>query len=769
MMSPLGGFLIQSRAGANGNFEAVIPWPDGGLAHYARANDNDEFRWLGPNVFGTGKYVGATVIESDFRLDPERRLGNLEVLATRDDGIVHAYWRDNVDFVWKGPALVATPAGETLSGVRGAPSMAYSGAYFRAGGTGHHDSSFYVAVPDMFAGFEYWERFNGSNFDGSDNIRWSKLFGAGQQRLVGVGMTSLAMGSTHFTDTADTGYADVGPGEERIVAGVTVAGLLELHVRWITDASGHSVGWIDRTTFGQDVFPELAGEFRGRPCLIQGDFGWEPEGDLPFDIGHFGNLELVVASNNGGLLHFFRDCGNRQDGFIPIGEAPRWHQPLRISGPLYDEVSLIQSNFGGEHGNLEMIARRRHQHGFDFYFRGEDLTWRGPQRIGTLIRDPKWGHRVVNAGETEISISLTNNVSLASWFDPVTKVEHIAWGGEDGGRVNELRRRLGGLQWRHSIPNLTQTPGSFASVANLAERLTKVTGWHSKKDNVDYIAYHSLDNSGGALHICSRTADSEIWEHSIPGVELPGIFFRTGPISWYDFDDVNHVAYAGKDNQIHEWFRKAGTSGGWQHSIPNFLQPEILQGTTPTACTTHGGQIAHLIYVGADGHLRECIHRIIPADPRWETRVILPHVTAVAPVPTTSWCSTPANIQHFAFSLEGLVHQRFFFHGGFGGWRHEICNSPEMPAGKGGLTSWYTSPENVQHIAYVGTDSQVHECYFHVEVGGDGTWRHTVPSFGQQPAAPGQTPTSWVTSDNVEHIAYIGTDGKIHECFHETQ
>ena len=29
-------------------------------------------------------------------------------------------------------------------------------------------------------------------------------------------------------------------------------------------------------------------------------------------------------------------------------------------------------------------------------------------------------------------------------------------------------------------------------------------------------------------------------------------------------------------------------------------------------------------------------------------------------------------------------------------------------------TSWYTTPENVQHIAYVGTDQQIHECFFFI-------------------------------------------------------
>jgi hypothetical protein len=41
-----------------------------------------------------------------------------------------------------------------------------------------------------------------------------------------------------------------------------------------------------------------------------------------------------------------------------------------------------------------------------------------------------------------------------------------------------------------------------------------------------------------------------------------------------------------------------------------------------------------------------------------------------------------------------------------------------------------------------------------------------VPSAGQVPVAPGTSPTSWYTTpENVQHLAYVGTDGLIHECF----
>ena len=45
-------------------------------------------------------------------------------------------------------------------------------------------------------------------------------------------------------------------------------------------------------------------------------------------------------------------------------------------------------------------------------------------------------------------------------------------------------------------------------------------------------------------------------------------------------------------------------------------------------------------------------------------------------------------------------------------------------------------------------------------------WHHGVPSEGAVPVAPGTSPTSWYTTpENVQHIAYVGTDQKIHELF----
>ena len=106
----------------------------------------DGLRLVNPRiatVFGTGIYLGATFIESDFRAFGSYRLGNFEVFATSADGMVDHYWRENGGaFVWNGPFRVAENAG-------GAPSAAYSGAPIldAYGGSYHGESSFWVVWP----------------------------------------------------------------------------------------------------------------------------------------------------------------------------------------------------------------------------------------------------------------------------------------------------------------------------------------------------------------------------------------------------------------------------------------------------------------------------------------------------------------------------------------------------------------------------------------------------------------------------------------------
>ncbi|MGW4340451.1 hypothetical protein ACWEK5_47970, partial [Rhodococcus koreensis] len=91
------------------------------------------------------------------------------------------------------------------------------------------------------------------------------------------------------------------------------------------------------------------------------------------------------------------------------------------------------------------------------------------------------------------------------------------------------------------------------------------------------------------------------------------------------------------------------------------------------------------------------------------------------------------------------------------GWLHGRPGAGH-PAVKPGTspTGWYTHPENVQHIGYVGTDDQIHELFYFI--GGDGLWHHGTPGAGHPAVKPGTSPTGWYTHpENVQHIGYVGT------------
>jgi hypothetical protein len=207
----------------------------------------------------------------------------------------------------------------------------------------------------------------------------------------------------------------------------------------------------------------------------------------------------------------------------------------------------------------------------------------------------------------------------------------------------------------------------------------------------------------------------------------------------------------------------------WLHGIPGESQMKVAPGTSPTSWYTTPENVQHIAYVGAtDQQIHECFYRI-GVDNRWFHSIPSMGEMKVAPgTSPTSWYTTPENVQHIAYvGTDQKIHQCFFFIGGFGGWQHEVPSDGEVKVAPGtSPTSWYTTPEKVQHIAYVGTDQKIHECFFFVRTG-DQTWHHSTPSDGQMKVAPGTSPTSWFTTpETVQHIAYIGaTDQQIRESF----
>jgi hypothetical protein len=144
--------LIQSRFGAKGNFELVVPRRSGGIAAYWRDNDAPGLPWHGPALFGgRGTYDALTMIQSNFGSP-----GNLEVVARAGDRL-RVFWRDSgPGLAWNGPSPLAVRGAE-VTGVTGIPALIQS----RFGSRGN----FELVVPLASAGLAlFWRNNDASGF-----------------------------------------------------------------------------------------------------------------------------------------------------------------------------------------------------------------------------------------------------------------------------------------------------------------------------------------------------------------------------------------------------------------------------------------------------------------------------------------------------------------------------------------------------------------------------------------------------------------------------
>jgi hypothetical protein len=304
-------YFKQGSFGKKGNFELVTPVTHGeGLEHNWRDNDSTTLTWGDPTCFGRGFVDGVTMIQGNYGSP-----GNLEVVAVEGNRF-WAYARLNQPpFTWFGPTL----SGE---GVRGIPSMIQSNNGDRG--------NFELVVPHQDGGLTHWWR---NNDDG--NLPWIGPLRFGDGRMY------------EGAAVIQSNYGRLNAGHLEVVA---VTGNALVHY-WRDDAPPWN--WHGPYHIGFGV--------SGGPSLIQSSHG------------NRGDFQVIVPSDGGGLLHFFRQ---NDDSAFP------WRGPFGFGDQRrYRSASVIQSNFGDA---LEVIALDMDGH-TAFYFRNEQapFAWNGPFPVGT--------------------------------------------------------------------------------------------------------------------------------------------------------------------------------------------------------------------------------------------------------------------------------------------------------------------------------------------------------------------------------------------------
>jgi hypothetical protein len=129
--------------------------------------------------------------------------------------------------------------------------------------------------------------------------------------------------------------------------------------------------WRDASLQWASPFPlEVDGhaviDASGTPTLIQSRYGIKKR-----------NFELVTPCANGGLLHLWRD----NDGDDPADW--RWGRAAAPIDPgrIYRSASLLQGTLGAEPGNLELVGRTDDGRVMHFWRDVATLQWRGPSLV----------------------------------------------------------------------------------------------------------------------------------------------------------------------------------------------------------------------------------------------------------------------------------------------------------------------------------------------------------------------------------------------------
>jgi len=310
--------LIQSTYGIKGNFEIVVPRPEGGLAHYWRNNDLEKLPWQGPETFGleAGYFDGVSLIQSNFG-----EMGNLELVASDIGGhsLMHFWKESGPEFGWKGPVYINTKS--LIPEFSGSPTMVRSTLGTRG--------NFEVVIPRAEGGFSHYWRDND------------------HQQLPWIGPNDFAVDCGIY-DAVSMIQSNFGqPGNLEMVARSND----QLFFFWRD--SGPDFTWHGPLAIASGV--------EGNPSLIQSTFGTK------------GNFELSVPLTSGALASYQRDNDDPELS---------WNGPFMFGMTLgkVDAVSLIQSNFGHP-GHLELVSQTGGQLAFFWRDSGPDFRWNGPQFI----------------------------------------------------------------------------------------------------------------------------------------------------------------------------------------------------------------------------------------------------------------------------------------------------------------------------------------------------------------------------------------------------
>jgi hypothetical protein len=247
--------------------------------------------------------------------------------------------------------------------------------------------------------------------------------------------------------------------------------------------------------------------------------------------------------------------------------------------------------------------------------------------------------------------------------------------------------------------------------------------------------------------------------HSRPALLGGAPWAEVGAVtSWISNDDLQHVAYIGGDGHIYEAHWGAHEAWNFGDDTATSGAPNAVAGAL-TSWVSSSDNTQHVAYIGGNNHVYELY--LQPGDSHWQyDDVTIAAGTSpnVYPGALTSWIY--GTYQHIAYiGSDNHVYDYFGLIGARTDWKsNDATSDSQAPANAygGALTSWVSSSDNTQHVAYIGGNNHVYHLFVH---SGDSHWQFEDVTVAANaiPTAVGGAVTSWMSrTDGLQHIGYIG-------------
>ena len=274
--------------------------------------------------------------------------------------------------------------------------------------------------------------------------------------------------------------------------------------------------------------------------------------------------------------------------------------------------------------------------------------------------------------------------------------------------------------------------------------------WWSTTDSQTVALYRGTDGHVHSLYWSSGAVGHDALSESADGAKAAG-----RPVGVTQQDGTSYVVYRSDDGNLRGlWWRGGATPG---HETLTTAAGAPLAAGDPAAWVdaTDGTNI--VAYRSSDGHVRS-LH--------WTTGDVgHDDLSGVAGSPRA--VGDPVGY-HLA---NGDLHQVYYR--GEDNHIHELWWAGEQPVVHGDLSAaagaipavsdpvaWYDPGSDTKHVAYTGTDERVHELWWFpgrtAPEDVDLTW------WGAAPTAVGR-PTAVVAPDGTQEVSWTGSDGQLHQ------